>query len=313
MAQQEWEKQGAGQAKEAGYGGKPHRKKKKQGVLYLLMLAAVAVLAFSLWQLSGIMARYEESDKVYDEILSHMGEEAVPVPLPAERPGQPEKPDEKGDGEEAQPAGAEGSQEVSETEGGGETEAHEQPYTLTVPDFSYLRSVNSDVVGWVQIPGTRINYPIVQGTDNEYYLNHTFSGEENTCGAIFMDAKIGDGFDDKNPIIHGHNLKSGAMFSRLNRYDRRSFWNTNRYVYITTPEGLRIYEVFSAYEMQPDTDIYYFGFSDNEEFQAYIDRVRSYSVFDAGIQVTSADDIVTLSTCANDTSRRFVVHAKRVQ
>ena len=194
-----------------------------------------------------------------------------------------------------------------------ETWAPEVDFALTVPDFDYLRSVNSQVIGWIQIPGTKINYPIVQGTDNDYYLNHTFSGEENSCGAIFMDAGIDEQFSDKNPIIHGHNLKSGAMFSRLNRYSRRAFWDANRYIYITTPDGLYIYEVFSAYEIPPGVDIYFFGFGENQEFQDYLDRVTSYSIYDAGIEVTSADDIVTLSTCANDTTKRFVVHAKRIQ
>lgn len=287
---------------------RPASKRPARFLLYIMTLIALAVLGFSLWQLFGIQARYEESDAVYDEILSHMNQEEVPLPEFANRTPQQEN---TGD---AQPdSAAKETQPGEEAADAGETEAHELPYTLTVPDFAYLRSVNSDVIGWVQIPGTKINYPIVQGTDNDYYLSHVFSGEANNAGAIFMDAGIMDGFADRNPIIHGHNLKSGAMFSRLNRYSRLSFWNANRYIYVTTPDGLYIYEVFSAYEMTTDTDIYYFGFSADEEFQEYIDRVRSYSIYDAGIEVTSDDYILTLSTCANNTSNRFVVHAKRVQ
>lgn len=287
---------------------KPAGKGASRVVLCLVTLAALAVLGFSLWQLFGIRARYEESDAVYDEILSHMGQEAVPLPARPDGPAKAETSDTSGNGFDTVE-----TQSASETEGDAETEGYERPYTLTVPDFDYLRGVNSDVIGWIQIPGTRIDYPIVQGSDNEYYLEHVFSGEVNNAGAIFMDAGVTDGFDDRNPIIHGHNLKSGAMFSRLNRYSRVSFWNANRYIYITTPDGLYIYEVFSAYETTTDTDIYYFGFSANDEFQEYIDRVYSYSVHDAGLEVTSEDHIITLSTCANDTSRRFVVHAKRVQ
>ena len=76
-----------------------------------------------------------------------------------------------------------------------------------------------------------------------------------------MDAAIEDRFEDKNAIIYGHNLKSGAMFSRLNRYARKSFWDANRYIYITTPDGMDVYEVFSAYQTTADADIYYYGFS----------------------------------------------------
>lgn len=266
----------------------------------IVMLVAVVVLAVSLWQLSGIILGYHKANSIYDDIASHMEQDTVPVPVP-EKESKPET------------STPEKSESAGETEAGKATEATEAAFVLTVPDFTYLQGINSDVIGWIQIPGTKINYPIVQGSDNEYYLTHTFSGEENSSGAIFMDAEIRDGFDDKNPIIHGHNLKSGAMFSRLNRYSRKSFWDANRYIYITTPDGLAIYQVFSAYTADPDADIYWYGFGSNEEFQEYLDRILSYSIFDAGISVTKEDRIVTLSTCTNDTTQRFVVHAKRIQ
>ena len=276
---------------------KRNKTAKKQMTLVwkIIMLAAVVVLAVSLWQLSSILLEYHQGEAVYEEILSHMDQVELPLPTEEDEGGQ--------DGDASREETALGESENT---------VGEERLTLTVPDFAYLQGINSDVVGWIQIPGTVINYPIVQGSDNDYYLTHTFTGEENSGGAIFLDAAIGDGLDDKNPIIHGHNLKSGAMFSRLNRYARRDFWDANRYIYITTPEGIRVYEVFSAYEAQLDADIYYFGFGSDDNFQAYIDRVMSYSIYDAGISVTKDDDIVTLSTCANDTSLRFVVHAKRV-
>lgn len=276
-----------------------NKKKRADLIWRLAALIAVLVLVISLWQLSGILLEYHNADSAYDDIVAQMGQETVPVPTRVSET-QPRKEQET----------PEDLQETEETEMPEETEA---AYALTVPDFDYLRSVNSDVIGWIQIPGTKINYPIVQGTDNEYYLTHTVSGEENSSGAIFMDAAITDGFDDRNPIIHGHNMKSGAMFSRLNRYSRKSFWDANRYIYITTPEGFSVYEVFSAYSTDPTSDVYYFGFGNDDQFQAYLDRITSYSIFDAGISVTKDDYIVTLSTCANDTSQRFVVHAKRIQ
>ena len=184
--------------------------------------------------------------------------------------------------------------------------------TYTEIDFAGMRAVNEDVIGWIQIPGTKINYPIVQGSDNDYYLNHTVSGEENSGGAIFMDCAISDQFDDKNAIIYGHNLKSGAMFSRLNRYARKSFWNANRYIYITTPFGVDTYEVFSAYQTTADADIYYYGFGEDQYYQDYLNRITSYSIFNAGIPLGVDDTIITLSTCANDTTQRFIVHAKKL-
>jgi len=158
-----------------------------------------------------------------------------------------------------------------------------------------------------------VNYPIVQGADNSYYLTHSLSGEESISGAVFMDTGIAAQFKDRNPILYGHNMKNGSMFSRLNRYARRSFWEANRYIYVTTPEGISVYEVFSAYQMPADTDIYHFGFQADDTFQKYLDRIVSYSIYDAGIDVTKENFIITLSTCANDRVQRFVVHAKRVE
>lgn len=283
-----------------------HKKKEKNEDLLwtLALIMAIVVFAVSLWKLSGILKDYHDVDVEYDGIAASQQQETVPVPS---HPKQEIQLNE----EQVTAAAAQATMEVIvETE--DEPEETEQPFVLYVPDFGGLQSRNSDVIGWIQIPGTKVNYPIVQGSDNEYYLTHTVNGEENPGGAIFMDAAIEDRFEDKNAIIYGHNLKSGAMFSRLNRYARKSFWDANRYIYITTPDGMDVYEVFSAYQTTADADIYYYGFSEDQYYQDYLNRITSYSIFNAGVPVGMDDHIITLSTCANDTTQRFIVHAKRI-
>ena len=283
-----------------------HKKKKKKGspVLTLVFLLAVLVFMFSLWKLTDILSGYHEVEKEYGEIAQEMEQQTVPVPtLP-----QPEI--QLNESQETAAAAQATLEVIIETE--DVSEETEAPFVLYVPDFAELKRINSDVIGWIQIPGTKINYPIVQGDDNEYYLTHTVNGEENSGGAIFMDAAIEDRFEDKNAIIYGHNLKSGAMFSRLNRYARKSFWDANRYIYITTPFGMSTYQVFSAYQTTADADIYYYGFAEDQYFQEYLDRIVSYSIFNAGVSVNKEDTIITLSTCANDTTQRFIVHAKKL-
>lgn len=268
------------------------------------MLIAVAVLFFSGWQLGKILWGYQSANSSYNEITRQMETEAVTAP-DVEVPVLTVNGDSLSDRE---------AEDLPENGGqtGGDSAA--ASYVITIPDFDYLQSINQDVIGWIQIPGTNINYPVVRGSDNEFYLTHTYTGQENSSGAIFMDTAISDGFNDKNPIIYGHNLKSGAMFSRLNRYARASFWQANPFIYITTPEnGQMIYQVFSAYQTVPDAPVYYYGFGEDAEFEEYLERVMNYSIFDAGISVAKEDNIVTLSTCANDTTYRFVVHAKRIQ
>ncbi|MBP3702115.1 MAG: class B sortase [Lachnospiraceae bacterium] len=285
--------------------GKASTPKKKSNWFWnVALLLAIAVFAVSLWQLSEILMGYHEVDQEYEGIANEMEQQTVPVPT------QPQQDIQLNESQETAAPGQATMEVVIETE--EETEETEAPFVLYVPDFARLTSINSDVIGWIQIPGTKINYPIVQGSDNDYYLNHTVYGEENSGGAIFMDAAIEDGFEDKNAIIYGHNLKSGAMFSRLNRYARKSFWDANRYIYITTPVGMNVYEVFSAYQTTADADIYYYGFGEDQYYQDYLDRITSYSIFNAGVAVGVDDTIITLSTCANDTTQRFIVHAKKI-
>lgn len=280
------------------------KKQKSSAIWTLALLIAVLVFAFSLWQLSNILVGYHEVDKEYQELAQEMEQQTVPVPT------QPQQEIQVNESQETAAAGQATMEVVIETE--DESEETEAPFVLYVPNFEHLWSVNEEVIGWIQIPGTKVNYPIVQGSDNEYYLTHTVNGEENPGGAIFMDADIENRFEDKNAIIYGHNLKSGAMFSRLNRYARKSFWNANRYIYITTPFGMDVYEVFSAYQTTADADIYYYGFSEDQYYQDYLDRITSYSIFNAGVAVGVDDYIITLSTCANDTTQRFIVHAKKI-
>lgn len=284
------------------------KKQKKKGnnnwPWTIALVVAILVFAVSLWKLTGILKDYHDVDAEYEGIAASQEQETVPVP------SQPKQEIQLNESQETAAAAQATLEVIVETE--DVPEETEEPFVLYVPNFASLKNTNSDVIGWIQIPGTKVNYPIVQGSDNEYYLTHTVNGEENPGGAIFMDADIENRFEDKNAIIYGHNLKSGAMFSRLNRYARKSFWNANRYIYITTPFGMDVYEVFSAYQTTADADIYYYGFSEDQYYQDYLDRITSYSIFNAGVAVGVDDYIITLSTCANDTTQRFIVHAKKI-
>lgn len=288
--------------------------RRTNGVLIAGLVIAVAVLLFSGWQIGKILWGYHRADVTYDEISARMETEMAALP----DTGRLHLTPAEGSLHETGEALLEESEEQpEETAASGQTGDQNQTgitYAITVPDFEYLRGINLEIVGWIQIPGTVINYPVVQGGENEFYLTHTYTGEENASGAIFMDAAVTDRFDDKNPILYGHNMKNGAMFSRLNRYARAGFWEEHPFVYITTPdEGQMIFQVFSAYETTPDAPVYYYGFGEDEAYEEYLDRVMGYSIFDADIPVTKEDSIVTLSTCANNTENRFVVHAKRIQ
>ena len=181
-------------------------------------------------------------------------------------------------------------------------------------DFTKLEKVNPDIMGWIFSPGTVINYPIVQGTDNDYYLNHLFNNKSSKTGSIFMDCINAVDFSDNNTVIYGHHMKNGSMFASIDKYKKQSYYNQHPYMYICTPEQDYRLELFSGYITEYDSDTYIIRFASKDEFQQYLDNVIAKSTFKSSIEVTTEDTIVTLSTCAYDfDNARYVVHGKLVK
>ena len=180
-------------------------------------------------------------------------------------------------------------------------------------NFDGLEEINKDVVGWIQVDGTNINYPIVQTTDNSYYLNHSFSKEENKSGWIFLDYRNDINNFDKNTIIYGHSRYDSSMFGSLRNCLKKSWFNSskNREVHLTTKSGNTTWKIFSVYHLPITSDYLATSFKNDEEFNSFIKLIKNRTVFDFGIKVTSKDKILTLSTCFR-TNERMVVHAKLI-
>ena len=151
------------------------------------------------------------------------------------------------------------------TDGAGEAPEEvpvwQDPYAQALKDmdFSALRQQNPDVLGWILIPGTRVSYPVVQGTDNSYYLDHTWRGGKNSVGAIFMECRNSSDLSDFNTIIYGHRMNNRSMFGTLSQYKSRSYWQAHPYVYLTDDSGTHRYEIFAAGEVSVDSDVYRLG------------------------------------------------------
>ncbi|WP_277238723.1 class B sortase [Merdimonas faecis] len=178
-------------------------------------------------------------------------------------------------------------------------------------NFDELLAVNPDTIGWIRFSPEPaiINYPIVQGEDNEEYLHKTFSANENTLGAIFLNAGNSPDFSDRNSIVYGHRMKDGSMFRHLQDYEDQSFWESNPYFYIYTPDGREItYHIYSVGQVEDTSDTYLTSFASDEDYQAFLDMTKEISLYDAGVEVTTEDTIVTLSTCTSASDEhRFVV------
>lgn len=190
-------------------------------------------------------------------------------------------------------------------------EADEYMQTLAEKDLEALRQVNPDVIGWIWIPETLINYPIVQGEDNAYYLEHTWDQRESAYGSIFLECMNSSDLTDFNTIIYGHNMLNGSMFARLQRFKQEYYWKVHPYVYIATDDGVFRYEIFSSYAASVDSITYQLSFQQNETRQAFISHAVESSDIDTGIVPDITDRIITMSTCtgAGYSSRR-VVHAR---
>lgn len=184
-------------------------------------------------------------------------------------------------------------------------------------DFDKLKEMNDDTIGWIRFhpEPAIINYPIVQAEDNDLYLHKTFSASENTLGAIFLDYNCLSDFNSKNSIIYGHRMKDGSMFRKLEEYKDKSFWEENPYFYIYTPNGKEItYHIYSVGVVKDTADTYMLSFENDESYQRFIDYTYNTSDYETGVEVTTDDQIVTLSTCtASSDDNRLVVHGVKIQ
>ncbi|MGM9879308.1 MAG: class B sortase [Bacilli bacterium] len=183
-----------------------------------------------------------------------------------------------------------------------------EKYTV---DFNKLKEKNSDIVAWLKVPNTNIEYPVVRAKDNSYYLNHSLDKSYNGAGWIFMDYKNKLDSTDKNIVIYGHNRKDGSMFGSLHNILKEEWYNNseNYIIQFVTENGEEQYQVFSVYQIEKEDYYIKTNFSNDNEFQNFINTIKSRSYKDFEINVTKEDQILTLSTCANNNKYRVVLHA----
>lgn len=176
-------------------------------------------------------------------------------------------------------------------------------------DFEALKKINPDIVGWIRFENMDISYPIVQGTDNEYYLTHSFEKEELKCGSIFMEAENASDFSDDNTFIYGHNMKDKSMFAKLNQFKDEQIYKENPEFLIYTENGTYRYSIFSCYVAEISWDSFQYQFSSNEQYSQWLETVKDRSNYDTGVTPNSEQKTVTLMTCTSaGDNYRFLVH-----
>ena len=246
----------------------------KKFICILLILAFLSVLGYCIWQIVGITDEYQAGEQAYEELEQYI---VMPETAPVE------------------------TTDTEET-----VEAETAPVQIQWPevDFEALAQVNSDIVGWLYIPGTVINYPVVQGADNEYYLTHLFNGKTNSSGCIYLDCGAEGDFTSMNSVLHGHHMKNGSMFAGICKYKDQSYFDEHPTAMLLTPDGNYLVEFFSGYVCEVTADAWDYDFD-----ESWLDkRIRS-SYFAAEVTPTMDDRILTLSTCSYEfKDARFVLH-----
>ena len=264
----------------------------------LLFVVILIIFIFSLYKVVTITMEYKASRDEYKELenfvqLEDDPEEIMPTP---------KAPDKETAETQAVKPTATPLEKI-------EVKYHDKFPAMSV-DFASLEAMNSDFVGWLYIPGISLSYPMVLGTDNDYYLTHTFQKEENKSGALFLDQMTANPFEDYNTIVHGHNMKDGSMFAKLKYFyqDTRTY-AADPYFYIYTDGKAYKYLIFSYYVTQNTSDTYQIPMVE-ESYQEYKQYALNCAAYKNVEGIPASAPIVTLSTChgATYTDLRLVVH-----
>ena len=255
--------------------------KKKQWIIICLICAtaaAIAVLWLTVWNDTGNTA-------VYDQLR----DEVAPVVIHA-------------------PVQEKESVEIPDPEPVVDTGIREPDRDI---DFVALFEKNFDILAWISVPGTDIDYPLVRSHNNTDYLTYDAYRNYNEAGAIFMDMANRIDFSDRNTVIYGHNMPNGKMFAGLHKFRDSEFFDQNREVKLYTPEGMRTYEIFAAYTTDDNNILYYNDFTNDAVWEAYIKKVLENKDLTANLiqkQIGLNDQIITLSTCVRNVfDQRFLV------
>jgi sortase B len=243
----------------------------------IILVISVGVFIFAAYNLINIFLAYHKADVIYDNIQQ----------------------DVLDDDSHTKVVIGEDEQEV------------EIPFTY---NHQALLNINSQGIGYIYIPSIDCRLPMVQGDDNDYYLTHTFNKEYSANGCLFEDYRINGGLSASQIIIYGHNMRNGAMFGKLKNYQDYSFWNNsgNDVLYIYTGNVIKEYKIFSCYISEAISDTYTFNFPTLESMRDYAVNMKAKSMYDTGVDVSTATQVITLSTCTNDGEQRFIVHGMYV-
>lgn len=270
--------------------------------LYNILIAVFAVIfIISAFMVGSYFLESIQAQSDYDEItkLMESGKDQIQSTVPFIPPVQniPEVPDS--------------------TASSIPSETTATPTIL--PEYAALYLQNDDMVGWIEIEGTKLNYPVLQTPDEkDFYLHRNFNKETSNHGAIYVQENCDVWTPSDNVVIYGHNMKDGSMFATLLKYKKQEYWQEHRFIYFNTLLERHTYKIVAVFKTTATIgkgfDYHLFVEAENEEeFDAYVDKIKKLSYYDTGVDAEYGDKLITLSTCEYTlTNGRLVVVAKQV-
>ncbi len=248
-----------------------------------VVVVLLGIFLYSVTTIAIIMYQYKVSDELYESTASQFT---------------------------VTHASAEGEGTGTEGEAPAQDTAEIAPISV---DFAGLQAVNGDVCGWIYCEDTPINYPVVHGEDNDFYLMHNYDGTDSASGSIFMEADNRPGFADSNTIIYGHHMKNGSMFATLDKWAEQEYYEGHSVMWLLTPEQDYKIVLFSGYTTSANSDTYMIFDGACGELDDYLAKCKGQSDFDAEVELEGDARYVLLSTCAYVfDNARYVLHGKLV-
>ena len=263
---------------------------KRNLFFYLLCLIFAGIAIFSAYKIVSAMREYKAGEEAYEQLQQYL---YIPeTTQSAEKVETTEVPGE-----------TEGTAPVEET-----VPAPRYKYEGPMVDFDALLDINEDVVGWIYLEDSKVNFPIAQGKDNKEYLYWLIDGNYNGAGTPFMDYRNSRDFSDRHTIIYGHNMNNGSMFADIHKYVNQEFYDSHPVIWLLTPQGNLCMEIFAGYITKTGVDAWDIYFDSDEGFENWLENALEKSAFESPVVPTVQDRIVTLSTCSNSANQtRFVL------
>lgn len=263
-----------------------YRLMKKKKIYRAISLVSLVVMAAAILSIGYMFVLYQKSNREYEE-LARAARAAESAVLP------------------------DAQEEDAQAGGNAHIDWERTDYAVNPFDFEYLNSISEDIIGWLGVQGTEIDYPILYDTGKlNYYLNHNYRGTFTPFGSAFVLSDNARDFTDFNTVVYGHNVLDGSMFNQLHKFEDREFFDTNKVIMVYTPTRVLRYQVFAAYKTDNLDQVRNFDYETPEGRQAYIDQIYTHDVkafFDTEIEVTPDDRIITLSTCIGNPAYRYLV------